>query len=169
LLKPAIKIVLISSGFHATLNYRISHSLRYRFGIVGRLLAVSCFWWGRHIYGCSISPVARLHGGLIMPHPQGIVIGAGAVLGPRGWIFQNVTIGGAPEKVGLPQVGADSRIFAGAVLVGPIVIGDNVVVGANAVVYRDVPARSIARSPGFEVYPLPDRLIVGVSDQDSVV
>ena len=51
----------------------------------------------------------RLHGGLILPHPQGIVVGPGVVLGPRAWIFQNVTIGGRTGKVGTARVGADAR------------------------------------------------------------
>lgn len=159
------KVMLTSSGFHATVNYRLSHTLRGHFGLTGRVLAMAFFWWGRHFYGCSIAPTARLHGGLIMPHPQGIVIGAGAVVGPRAWIFQNVTIGGAPEKSGLPIVGSDARIYAGAVLTGPIVVGDHVVIGANAVVHRDVPARSIARAPGFES----STLLVKPSNQGSGV
>ena len=46
---------------------------------------------------------------MILPHPQGIVIGAGVVVGPRAWIFQNVTIGGGPGKIGVPVIGADGR------------------------------------------------------------
>ena len=101
----------------------------------------------------AIASTARLHGGLILPHPQGIVVGDGVVVGPRAWIFQNVTLGGAPGKTGLPQVGADARIFTGAVLTGPIVVGDNVVIGANTVVHRDVPSHSIVRPAAVELVP----------------
>ena len=94
-------------------------------------------------------------GGLIFPHPQGIVIGGGTVVGPRAWIYQNATIGGAPGKPGLPHVGADARIYAGAVLTGPILVGDNVLIGANAVVHRDVPSRTAVRSAAVESGPLP--------------
>ncbi len=79
------------------------------------------------------------------------------VVGPRGWVFQNVTLGGAPGKVGMPRVGADARIYAGAVLTGPITLGDEVVVGANAAVHRDVPARTLVRCPSPEIRPLPAR------------
>lgn len=160
-----LKIAATSSGFHLCLNYRLSHTARGRFGLLGRVIASGLFWWGRHFYGCSIAPTARIQGGLILPHPQGIVIGAGAVVGPRGWIFQNVTIGGAPEKTGLPSIGADARIFAGAVLAGPIHVGDNVVIGANAVINRDLPPRSIAFAPTFEVGPIPDRFLVRSTDE----
>lgn len=158
-----LKVAVRSSGFHVTALYRLAHLLHHRTGLVGRVLAGFLFWWSRHGYSCAIAPTARLHGGLILPHPQGIVVGADVVMGPRGWIFQNATLGGAPGKVGVPQVGADARIFAGAVLSGPIVVGDNVVVGANAVVSRDVPARTIVRCPPAEFSPLPERLHVDSS------
>jgi serine O-acetyltransferase len=148
-------VVLRSSGFHVTLNYRLGHALYHRGGIMGRALAGLLAWWNRHFYGCSIAPTARVHGGLILTHPQGITVGPAAVIGPRGWIFQNVTIGGAPGVEGLPQIGADIRIYAGAVLSGPITVGDNVMVGANAVVYRDVPSRTVVRCPPAEASPLP--------------
>jgi serine O-acetyltransferase len=146
-------IAVRSTGFHATLAYRLSHTLRGRLGLPGRLAAAILFWWMRHFYTCAIASTARLHGGLILPHPQGIVVGDGAVVGPRAWIFQNVTLGGAPDKTGLPQVGADARIFTGAVLTGAIVVGDNVVIGANTVVHRDVPSRSIVRPAAAEFVP----------------
>ena len=160
----AIKIAATSAGFHLACNYRLSHTIRGRWGRVGHPIAMGLFWWGRHFYGCSIAPTARLHGGLILPHPQGIVVGAGAEVGPRAWIFQNVTIGGAPDKAGLPRVGADARIYAGAVLAGPVLVGDNVVIGANAVIHRNVPSRSIARMAAAEVGPLPDRFLVDSSE-----
>ncbi len=109
-----------------------------------------CFWIGRHWYGCAIAPSARLHGGLILPHPQGIVIGAGTVVGPHSWIFQNVTLGGGIGKTGMPHVGCEARIYTGAVIAGPVRVGDRVVVSANAVVSRDVPDRAKVRTPRAE-------------------
>jgi len=159
-----LKIAATSSGFHLCLIYRLSHTVRGRWGPPGRAIASGLFWWGRHFYGCSIAPTARIQGGLILPHPQGIVIGAGAVVGARAWIFQNVTIGGSPDKTGLPVIGADARVYAGAVLTGQILVGDNVVIGANAVINRDLPSRSIALATAFEVGPLPDRFLVRSTD-----
>ena len=153
-------IVLLSSGFHMTMMYRLAHSSRHKLGFIGRILSASAFWWGQHLYGCSIAPTARIHGGLILPHPQGIVIGAGSVIGPRAWIFQNVTVGGAPGKSGMPRIGADARVYVGAVITGPIQIGDNVIVGANVVVARDVPSRVILRPSHVEFSPLPSQFRV---------
>lgn len=147
-------VFLRSSGFHVTLGYRVGHSAR-AFGPPGKAVAGLLFWWNRHAYGCSIASSARLHGGLILPHPQGIVVGAHVVVGPRAWLFQNVTLGGSPGKAGMPAVGSDARIYAGAVLTGPIIVGDNVMVGANAVVARDVPDRTVVRSAPVEFAPLP--------------
>jgi serine O-acetyltransferase len=135
----ALKVAASSPGFRAVLNYRIAHSMRARLGPIGVPISKACFWFGRHWYGCAIASTARLYGGLILPHPQGIVVGAETVVGPDSWIFQNVTLGGLRGKVGMPEVGRSARIYTGAVLVGPVVIGDNVQVGANAVVTRDVP------------------------------
>ena len=140
-----LRLVLFSSGFHAILIYRIGHTGREHLGILGKVIASAFFWFGRHWYGCAISPVARIYGGIILPHPQGIVIGPNVLVGPRAWIFQNVTIGGAPGKVGMPRIGADSRIYTGAVIAGPIRLGSNVVVGTNAVVFCDVPDKTTVR------------------------
>ena len=155
----AAAIAVRSSGFHVTSLYRVAHALHHRTGRPGRVLAGLVFWGVRHFYGCAIASTARLHGGLILPHPQGIVVGADVVVGPRSWIFQNVTLGGMPGRVGMPRVGADARIFAGAVLAGPIVVGDSVMVGANAVVHRDEPGRTTIRCPPTKLSPLPERFL----------
>jgi serine O-acetyltransferase len=138
------RIAVRSSGFHTCTLYRLSHSV-HDWGGVGRLIALVLFWCIRHWSGCVISPCARLYGGLVLAHPQGIVIGPGVVVGPRSWIFQNVTLGGAPGKTGLPRIGAGVQIYAGAVIVGPVRVGDNVVIGANCVISRDVPAHQMVR------------------------
>lgn len=143
-----LKLVLMSSGLHVTMIYRVAHASRPRLWPAGWMLSAAIFWATRHAYGCSIAPSSRLHGGLILPHPQGIVVGAGVELGPRAWIYQNVTLGGSPGREGFPRAGSDARFYAGAVVAGPVVLGDGVIVGANAVVTRDVPS-------GWSVRPAP--------------
>ena len=71
-------------------------------------------------------------------------------------IFQNVTIGGAPGKVGAHPGGLGQPNLPRPVLTGPITVGDNVMVGTNAVVHRDVPDRSLMRAAPVELSPLPD-------------
>ncbi len=141
-----LKIGLFSSGFHLSLFYRLSYTARTHLGIFGKLISQLLFWWKRHWYGCSIASTARIHGGVIFPHPQGIVIGAETIIGDRTWIFQNVTMGGAPGKSGQPNIGNDCRIYTGAVIFGPLSIGDGVIIGANAVVSRSIPAHTLVKS-----------------------
>jgi len=145
-LATAAKVAVLSSGFRAVLAYRIAHSMRGELGPFGRPISMACFWFGRHWYGCSIASTARLHGGLILPHPQGIVVGAGTVLGPNSWIFQNVTLGGVHGKSGMPHVGSGARLYVGAVVVGPVVVGDNVIVGPNAVITNSVASGTTVRT-----------------------
>jgi serine O-acetyltransferase len=130
---------LASSGYRCSLNYRLAHTARARLGMPGKLVSGALFWWNRHFYGCAIAPTARLHGGLCFPHPFGISIGPGAVVGPETWIFQNVIIVGSPtKKTGMPVVGRNAALFAGAVITGPVRLGDHCMVGANAVVAKNL-------------------------------
>lgn len=79
---------------------------------------------------------------------MGCVVHSWAVIGENCRIFQNVTIGAkwpadhSPD--GVPTIGDNVQIGAGAVLIGKIHIGNNCIVGANAVVTKDVPDNSIA-------------------------
>ena len=146
-------VVLSSAGFHAVLLYRVAHAARHAAGPAGAILAGALFWLTRHLYFCSIASSARLHGGLILPHPQGIVIGPDSAVGPGGWIEQNVTFGGSPGKAGMPRVGAGVRIACGAVLIGPVAVGDGSRIGPYAVVAADVPPRSAVDCPPPESRP----------------
>ncbi len=153
-------VVVRSAGFRVMTLHRLAHQSYHRLGLVGRVAAGLIFWFLRHAYTCSIASTARIYGGLILPHPQNLVIGPESVIGPRTWIYQNVTVGGGPGRSGMPRIGRDARIFTGAVIVGPIVVGDNVLIGANAVVSRDVPSCRAVRPPVSEIGPLPDRFVV---------
>lgn len=98
------------------------------------------------LFSADISPRAKLGGGLRIAHSVGIVIGYDAVIGKNAHIFQNVTIGSANEAKNdrvMPTIGDNVSFFAGSVVVGPIQIGDNCSVGANAVVTKDFPANVV--------------------------
>jgi serine O-acetyltransferase len=128
-----------SHGLQVVLGWRLVRFLSTRSApcellarVLGHLLAMA--------YGVHISPLARIGPGLALPHPVGIVLG-GTVIGEGVTIYQNVTIGQArrKDKAVFPRIGNDVTIYAGAVLVGDIEIGDGVVVGANAVVLASFP------------------------------
>src|SRR5262249_15587413 len=121
-LRRWLHVGLRSSGFRCVAVYRLAHAARTWLGIFGRPVAAALFWFARHWYGCTLAPKSQLGGGLILPHPQGIVIGPEVIVGRRAWIFQNATIGGAPGKVGMPRIGDDARVYAGAVITGPVTL-----------------------------------------------
>lgn len=99
-------------------------------------------------YGVFISPKASFDITLKLRHPVAIVVGEGVKLGQNVIVYQNVTLGGARLGDGkasnYPEVGDNTVIFAGAVIVGKVKIGANCTIGANSVVTKDIPDNSVA-------------------------
>jgi serine O-acetyltransferase len=100
------------------------------------------------ITGAEIDLSCQIGGGLLIPHPNGIVIHPGSTIGANCMIFQQVTL------AGIVKLGYHVDIGAGAKILGPITIQNHARVGANAVVTKDVeegdtvvgiPARSIRK------------------------
>jgi len=101
-------------------------------------MAVICHRFWSIVTGADIPLNCQIGGGLLMPHPNGIVIHPEAKIGPNCLIFQQVTIG--HRNGGVPTVAGHVDVGAGAKILGPISIGEHVVIGANAVVLKDVPS-----------------------------
>jgi len=97
------------------------------------------------LWGIDISRRAEIGPGLYIGHFCGIFVHSDAVLGPDCSLSQDVTIGIAGEgrERGVPRIGAHVYIAPGARLFGPITVGDHARIGANAVVYKDVPAHAV--------------------------
>lgn len=87
----------------------------------------------------------RLLRRLKLPHPVGIVIGDGVKVGHGVRIYQNVTIGRLDSAASgrYPTIGDEVTVYAGAVIAGEIRVGARSIIGANAVVTRDVPEDSL--------------------------
>jgi serine O-acetyltransferase len=96
------------------------------------------------VTGADIPLNCRIDGGLLMPHPNGIVIHPGARIGANCLIFQQVTIGGREGGAGLPTIGNDVDIGAGAKILGPVKVGSRARIGANAVIISDVESGAVA-------------------------
>lgn len=111
-----------------------------RRGLVARLLrriAVLRHRFWSVVTGADVPLNSRIGGGLLMPHPNGIVVHPDAEIGPNCLVFQQVTIGASTR--GVPSIGGHVDIGAGAKIIGPVRIGDHARIGANALVTRDVP------------------------------
>lgn len=131
-------------GYTVVKSWRLAKQLRAK-SVIGRILAI---WFQRSYiisYGNYISLEAKIGEGLVLPHPTGIVIGDGSIIGNNVMIYQNVTLGrSTSEQARYPQIGDNAIIYAGSVLLGDIKIGKGAIVGANSVVTIDVPENCTA-------------------------
>jgi len=110
---------------------------------VARRVAVLRHRFWSVVTGADIPTNCQVGGGLLLPHPNGIVIHPAASLGVNCLVFQQVTIG-AGGRAGFPRIGSHVDIGAGAKILGGVVVGDHARIGANAVVLDDVPAGATA-------------------------
>lgn len=94
------------------------------------------------VTGADIPLNCKLGGGLLLPHPNGIVIHPQAEIGPNCLLFQQVTLGVGDR--GAPKIGGHVDVGAGAKILGPVTIGRHARIGANAVVINDVPEGATA-------------------------
>ena len=135
----------ISRGEYDPSKYLLYVIRRYQSIIVKRglsfflkyLLVLRYRFWSA-VCGAEIPLNSNLGGGLLIPHPNGIVIHPAAVIGENCLIFQQVTIG-TGNIPGLPKIGCHVDIGAGAKILGGVTVGDNVKIGANCVVIKNVP------------------------------
>lgn len=134
-----LELLLCYPGVHALLLHRVSHRLwRAKLFLAARLLS----HFSRMITGIEIHPGARIGRRLFIDHGMGVVIGETATIGEGVTIYQGVTLGGVSleKKIRHPQIGSGVIIGAGAKLLGPIQVGNDARIGANAVVLNDVAA-----------------------------
>jgi serine O-acetyltransferase len=101
------------------------------------------------VTGADIPINCQIGAGLLIPHPNGIVIHPDAKLGVNCLIFQQVTIGTRDDR-GVPTIDGHVDIGAGAKVLGSVHIGAHARIGANAVVITDVPS-------GAEAFGIPAR------------
>lgn len=148
--------VLAAPGTHAVLVYRFG-AWALRLPAPLRWLASALYYPAylavRVLWGIEVPRTARIGPGFYIGHFGGITVAGRAVIGRNFNLSQGVTIGLADgSRAGTPVIGDDVYVGPGARVFGGISIGDNVRIGANAVVYKDIPADAVvALSPGFEI------------------
>lgn len=136
-----LEVILLYSGLHALIFYRISHSiLKAGVPFLPRFISQLA----RFFTGIEIHPAATIGQGLFIDHGMGVVIGETSIVGDNVTLYQGVTLGGTGKEKGKrhPNIGDNVVIGTGAKVLGNITIGDNSYIGANAVVLKDVPANS---------------------------
>lgn len=149
-----------SPGIQALIVYRFGRWLRSQ-GLITRVvleptyflchLMIKCLW------GIDIPRACQIGAGLYIGHFGGITLSPATMMGVNCNLSQDVTIGlgGKGERTGVPTIGDGVYIAPGAKLFGKIRIGNDVKIGANAVVYRDVPDHAVVvLAPGFKVISL---------------
>ena len=138
------KVLCLNLNLRFVYYLRLSQWLRRK-----RIPYVSIYFEHKLItkYGCFISSKAKIGIGVKFPHPNGIVIGETTTIGQNCTIYQQVTFGGKnigdAQNNNYPTIGNNVIIFAGAKLIGNIIIGDNVIIGANSVVNKSFPSNSV--------------------------
>jgi serine acetyltransferase len=116
----------------ATIGFRISHAVGRHSATAGAILKQL----NQIVTGCDIACETQIGPGFRMFHPNGVVIHPATVIGSRFTIQQGVTLGGTSS--GAPVIGDDVDIAPGARVLGPVVIGHHVRVGANAVLTHTI-------------------------------
>ena len=140
--------LLFDNGFQAVVLHRMAHwCKRRRIPVLGPLLARI----GLLLTGADLSPRAEIGPGLRISHGHGLVVGGWAKIGSGALLLHGVTVGSPSEgRVDqMPTIGDNAFLGAHATLIGAITVGDDVLVGPNAVVLRDLPdgARVTAPEP----------------------
>jgi serine O-acetyltransferase len=136
-----LRIIFLELSFHTLLFYRLQVRIN-KIPAIGPTLRRIIAWFAGVITSCEISVLAKIEGGVIVPHPKGICIGKGCIIKKGATIYQHVTIGtksGHGEQEQYPIIESGAKLYTGCVIAGGLRIGENAVVGANSVVLHDVP------------------------------
>ena len=135
--RNVFEIITCYSGVQAVLLYRLTHFLwRYRLYWLARFISTFARW----VTGIEIHPGAVIGRRFFIDHGMGVVIGETAIIGDDCMLYHGVTLGGTTwDKVKRhPTLKNGVVIDAGAKILGPVILGENVRVGSNSVVVRSI-------------------------------
>ncbi|MBP5698611.1 MAG: serine O-acetyltransferase [Alphaproteobacteria bacterium] len=139
-----IEAFLCSPGYHSILFYRLAHRLWIKnWCLSARLISQLA----RFLTGIEIHPGAQIGKKFFIDHGMGTVIGETSIIGDNVTMYHGVTLGGTKSFNGNngkrhPTIDDNVIIGAGAQILGPIHVGKNAKIGANATVVKDVAANT---------------------------
>ena len=143
--KSLLSIILAYPGVKAVFFHQISNFFyKAGFDLIARIISQTI----RFFTGIEIHPGAKIGKNLFIDHGMGVVIGETSEIGDDVTIYHNVTLGGSSPSIDSerqrhekrhPTIGNDVVIGSGAQIIGPIKVGNNSRIAANAVVVKDVP------------------------------
>ena len=157
--RSRMEVALLYPGFHAIQVYRLSNWLwRHNLRFIPRVLSQMA----RFFTGIEIHPGATIGRRFFIDHGDGVVIGETSEIGDDVTLYQIVTLGGISPSVDSHKQVNQKRhptledgviVGSGAQVLGPITVGKDARIGANAVVTRDVP-------PGVTAVGIPARVVM---------
>ena len=143
--KSILSIILTYPGVKAVFFHQISNFFyKAGFDLIARIISQTI----RFFTGIEIHPGAKIGKNLFIDHGMGVVVGETSEIGDNVTIYHNVTLGGSSPSIDSerqrhekrhPTIGNDVVIGSGAQIIGPIKVGNNSRIAANAVVVKDVP------------------------------
>ncbi|MEG6572504.1 serine O-acetyltransferase EpsC [[Clostridium] cellulosi] len=165
--RSSLEVLLLYSGLHAVIYYRIAHWLyMHKRYFLAR-------WVSQHAKfktGIEIHPGAKIGKGLFIDHGTGVVIGETTEIGDYCTLYQGVTLGGTGKDKGKrhPTLGNNVMVGAGAKILGPFKVGDNAKVGANALVLSEVPPNATAVGVPARIVKLNGERVKRTADLDQI-
>jgi len=147
--KSKLSIILTYPGVKAVFFHRIANFFSIaKFDLIARMISQ----FSRFLTGIEIHPKAKIGENLFIDHGMGVVIGETSEIGNNVTIYHMVTLGGVSPSIESNQQRNVKRhptlmdnvvVGSGAQILGPVVVGKNAKVGANAVVTKDVPENAV--------------------------
>ena len=147
--KSKVSLILTYPGVKAVFFHKIANFFAIaKFDLIARIISQ----FSRFLTGIEIHPKAKIGKKLFIDHGMGVVIGETSEIGNNVTLYHNVTLGGIAPSINSndqrntkrhPTLEDNVVVGSGAQILGPIIIGKNSLVGANAVVTKDVPENAV--------------------------
>ena len=147
--RDKLSIILTYPGVKAVFFHHIAHKIwNYKFFLIARIISQ----FSRFLTGIEIHPGAKIGKNLFIDHGMGVVVGESAEIGNNVTLYHGVTLGGiSPSENSYeqrnikrhPTLKDNVVVGSGAQVLGPVIVGKNAKIGANAVVTKDVPENAV--------------------------